>query len=177
MHRFQDRLAVSAGYSVTPPRLPGCINQFNKRFYCLQSLQATRDQGGNLPEIFNYTEALRYAVHSTKQSLYMRLGDPIHPPIEPPAGRPRKLDIFHVNKRTNRVSSSILPLALLGRQLAGGFQVLVNEVLLYGREARLIPAVVHGVLAFTLQNNTEASFLNSVREGSRGGFDSGGEGG
>lgn len=47
-------------------------------------------------------------------------------------------------------SFSALPLVLLCGQLPRSFQILVDEFLLCGRQTRLIPAVFHGVLPFSL---------------------------
>ncbi len=49
--------------------------------------------------------------------------------------------------------ASVFPFALLG-QLSRGLQVFVDELVLNGGQTGLISAVVHGVLAFTLNTHT-----------------------
>lgn len=67
----------------------------------------------------------------------------------------------HVGRATvqgqGEVPSSVLGLALLGRELACGFQMPGDKVFLGGRSARLVPAVLHGVLALSLGANMVAS--------------------
>lgn len=50
----------------------------------------------------------------------------------------------------SRWNSSALPLVFLCRQLPCSFQILVDEFVLCGWQTRLIPAVFHGVLPFSL---------------------------
>lgn len=52
---------------------------------------------------------------------------------------------------------SVLPFALLGGQLSRGLQVFVDQILLDGGQTGLVPAVVHGVLAFTLNTSNTRS--------------------
>lgn len=52
---------------------------------------------------------------------------------------------------------SVLPFALLSGQLSRGLQVFVDEIFLYGGQTWLISAVVHGVLAFTLNTTNMRS--------------------
>lgn len=64
----------------------------------------------------------------------------------------RKTAVTSVQNRRKQLNgrSSALPLVFLGGQLACGFQIFVDEFILCSWEAGLISAVVHGVLAFTL---------------------------
>lgn len=55
----------------------------------------------------------------------------------------------------SRRNTSVLPLVFLFCQLPCSFQILVDEFVLYGWQTRLIPAVFHGVLPFSLNTRPQ----------------------